>query len=71
MSDLDVRAMKAPPTKMPIVVDRYSLGRGDCRHDDPDIYISRPAGIVSARENNSREICAFTGKENMRSNARR
>lgn len=63
MSDLDVKEMR-DGCNAKIVVDRYSQYRGDERSGD--IRISRPAGIVSARENNSREIATFQGRECLR-----
>lgn len=49
----------------PLEVDKYhSDARGENRGND--INISRPAGVVSARENNSGNLATFRGQENLR-----
>ena len=68
MSDLDVQEMR-DGCNAKIEVERYSQGRGDARSGG--INISRPAGIVSARETNSGDLATFRGTERLRSYGKR
>ena len=63
MSDIDVRTMQNAGDA-DIRVNRYSDERGDMKV--ADARISRPAGVVAKRENNSRDIASFRGAEQMR-----
>ena len=60
MSDADVKTMQDAGNAR-IEVEQYHAGRGEVRSED--VHISRPAGIVSAREDNSRELSVFRGSE--------
>ena len=60
MSDCDVKTMQDAGIAR-IEVEQYHAGRGEDRAED--VRISRPAGIVSAREDNSRELAVFRGVE--------
>jgi len=67
MSDCDVKTMQDAGNAR-IDIEQYHKARGEARTDD--IRISRPAGIVSARENNSRELSVFRGSEQLRNHGR-
>ncbi len=61
-ADCDVKTMQDAGDAR-IEVEQYHKGRGEVRSED--VHISRPAGIVSAREDNSRELASFRGSENI------
>lgn len=66
MSESDVNSMTSDAGCARLEVMPYHKSRGEARSGD--INISRPAGIVSAREDNSREIAVFRGYECLRKN---
>lgn len=68
MSDRDVNLMTDQAGRADMEVRQYHASRGEYRTDD--VVVSRPAGIVSKREDNSRDLASFRGQELCRSHGR-
>lgn len=64
MNTRDLELLTDEAGRADMEVRQYHASRGEYRADD--VVISRPAGIVSARESNDRELATFRGQELMR-----